>query len=79
MDSPKWPTMKSIELKMRHTVDMAIDATVSIDTGRPVVAVHRYGPFDDEHFTPAEARRLAKALVKAADCVDAKCRAVRRG
>jgi hypothetical protein len=53
-----------------------VDASVSLDSGRPIVDFRIDG--DDEHtLTPAEARRVAAALIKAADCCDAKSAAAR--
>ena len=66
-----WPTIRTITIKLRHMPDILIDASVDIHTGKPVVDFRIDGQ-DEETMTPTEARRLADALVKAADCCDAK-------
>lgn len=67
----RYPTMRTVELKMRRMPDVLVDATVSLETGRPVVTV-RVGDGDDSEMTPSEARRVAKALIRAAECCDSK-------
>lgn len=67
----KWPMIADKTIKLRHMVDLEIGASVSIDTGRPIVTV-RVGEGDCDAMTPTEARRVAVALVKAAECCDAK-------
>lgn len=67
----RYPSIRDIVVKMRHMPDVIIDASVSINTGRPIVGF-RLDQDDSLHMTPAEARRVAAALVKAADCCDAK-------
>jgi hypothetical protein len=59
---PKWP---SITLQMKHLPEITLGASVSLDTGRPIVG---YGDGDEFALTPAE----AAALVRAAECCDAK-------
>ena len=68
---PKWPRMRDVTVKMRHSPDFIIDASVSIDTGRPIVGI-RVVNDDPLAMTPTEARRLAAALVRAAICCEAK-------
>lgn len=67
----KWPTMRDMVVKMRHMPDVIVDASVSIDTGRPIVGF-RLDQDDSRHMTPAEARRVATALMRAAICCEAK-------
>lgn len=71
-----WPTLRTTTVRLRHMPDILIGASVSIDTGRPVVDFQIDGD-DEETITPAEARRVAAALVRAADCCDAKSAAAR--
>lgn len=72
----KWPTMRTATVKLRHMPDVMVDASVSLDTGRPIVDFRIDGD-DEQTLTPAEARRVAVALIKAADCCDAKEAAAR--
>ena len=64
--------MKTITIKPRDNPDLEIDATVNVMTGRPVVAVHQSPLQEDVTLSPIEARRVAKALLKAADVAQAK-------
>jgi len=63
--------MKDIVLSAKHLPKVTIGASVSFDTGRPIVEF-RCGDYDESSLTPAEARRMARALVKAAECCDKK-------
>lgn len=67
----KWPTMRDLIVRMRHMPDIVIGASVSIDTGHPVVCF-RIDNDDEMPMTASEARRVAAALVKAAQCCEAK-------
>ena len=68
----KYPTLKTKNIKLRDFSEIAIDATVTLDS-RPVVAVHDYGGhFDDISLSALEAERLGNALLKAAACVRGK-------
>lgn len=67
----RWPSMTPVTVRLRYLPDIEIGASVSLDSGRPVVDF-RMGDGDDETFTPAEARRLATVLIRAANCCDAK-------
>lgn len=71
MKKPKWPMIADKTIRLRHMVDLIIGASVSIDTGRPIVTV-RVGDGDCDAMTPTEARRVAAALIRAAECCDAK-------
>jgi len=71
-----WPTIRTLAVKLRHMPDVSIGASVSLDTGKPVVDFRIAGG-DEETLTPAEARRVAAGLVRAADCCDAKSAAAR--
>lgn len=68
--------MRDVVVKSRYMPDFQIGASVSLDTGRPIVDF-RVGDGDEDSLTPAEARRLAAALVRAADCCDAKSAAAK--
>ncbi len=68
---PKWPSMNPITLKMKYLPEITLGASVSLDTGRPIVDF-RCGDGDEFALTPAEARKLAAVLVRAAECCDAK-------
>ena len=70
-----WPTIRTITIKLRHMPDISIDASVSIDTGKPIVDFRIDD--DDGLLTPAEARRISAALIKAANCCDAKAAAAK--
>lgn len=67
----RWPMIDDKIIRPRHMPDIEIGATVSIDTGRPIVTV-RVGDGDADALSPVEARRVARALVKAAECCDQK-------
>ncbi len=71
-----WPTLRTRTIELRHMPDISIDASVSVDTGRPIVDFRIDGR-DEETLTPVEARRVAVVLVRAADCCDAKSAAAR--
>ncbi len=71
-----WPTIRTLTIKLRRMPDVLIGASVSLDTGKPVVDFRVYDG-EAETLTPAEARRLAAALVRAADCCDAKSAAAK--
>lgn len=71
-----WPTLRTLTIKLRHMPDISIGASVSLDTGKPIVDF-RIDAGDKETLTPAEARRVAASLVRAADCCDAKSAAAR--
>lgn len=67
----KYPTY-SKHLKFRHTPELDVDATISLD-GRPLVVVNSdVQLIEDLDFTPAEADRLAAALSNAAAVARAK-------
>ena len=66
-----WPTMDTVNIKLRYMPDIQIGASVSLATGRPIVDF-RVGDADEDSLTPAEARRIAAVLEQAADCCDAK-------
>jgi hypothetical protein len=66
----KWPMIPRLVIKPRDMPEINIEATVLL-TGKPVVDV-RIGDDDTAYLFPAEARRFAAALTKAADCCDAK-------
>jgi hypothetical protein len=68
---PKWPSMIPITIQMKHLPEITLGASVSLYTGRPIVDF-RYGDGDECALLPAEARKLAAALVRAAECCDAK-------
>ena len=68
---PKWPSMNPITLKMKFLPEITLGASVSLDTGRPIVDF-RCGDGDEYSLTPAEARKMAAALVRAAECCDRK-------
>lgn len=70
-NSTSWPSMRTTTIKPRHMPDISIGASVSIDTGKPIVGF-RVGDGDEDTLTPAETRRLAALLIRAADCCDAK-------
>lgn len=62
----RWPRF-SKELKFRDGMHIHLDATVELDHGKPVVALHDYnGHHDDAYFSIAEAERLGKAWLAAA-------------
>lgn len=73
-----WPALPTKTLKLRHDSDLSVDATVSVASGRPVVAMSsargQRGGYGIEDFvlTPDEAERLARALTAAAACCRAK-------
>lgn len=71
-----WPTLRTLTVKLRHMPDILIDASVSLDTGKPIVDFRIDGGHE-ETLTPAEARRVAAALIRAADCCDAKSTAAK--
>lgn len=68
--SKRYPSMPTTEIKLRHEADKAIDATVTLDN-EVIVSVH-VDDRDDEHYTPAEAERIGRALLRAAACCRAK-------
>ncbi len=68
---PKWPSMNPITLQMKYLPEITLGASVSLDTGRPIVDF-RCGDGDEYSLTPAEARKMAAALVRAAECCDRK-------
>lgn len=76
MRNVRWPSMRAVTLKTKYLPDVTIGASVSLDTGRPIVDF-RCGDGDDFSLTPAEARRMATTLIKAADCCDAKSAAAK--
>ncbi len=57
--TPRYPSMRTVEIKFRWE-----PTTLDNDV---IVAVHEDNQ-DDQHFTPAEAERLARGLLKAASC-----------
>lgn len=63
--------MRTIVIKPLGQPIMEIDATVYVSNGKPVVDF-RIADHYDYPLRPVEARRLAVALQKAADCCDAK-------
>ena len=63
--------MRTVVIKPLGQPIIEIDATVCVSNGKPVVDF-RIGDDDDYALRPVEARRLAVALQKAADCCDAK-------
>lgn len=71
-----WPSMREVIIKLRYLPDIRIGATVSLDTGRPIVDF-RIGDGDAESLTPAEARRVAAVLLRSAACCDAKSAAAK--
>lgn len=65
--------LKTITLKLRHTPNLDIDATVDVFTGRPLVCLHSEASLiEDINLTPTEADRLSRALAKAAIATRAK-------
>ena len=57
-------------MKTRFLGELALDATVDIYTGRPVVSIHYSDAShvrDDDYFTPAEAERMGAELVRLAN------------
>lgn len=71
-----WPTIQTITIKLRHMPDILVDASVSLDSGKPIVDFRIDGD-DEQTLTPLEARRVAATLIKAADCCDAKSAAAK--
>jgi hypothetical protein len=49
-----WPTLRTLTVKLRHMPDVSIGASVSLDTGKPIVDFRIDGG-DEETLTPAEA------------------------
>lgn len=72
----RWPSMREVTIRLRHLPDILIGASVSLDSGRPIVDF-RIGDGDDETLTPTEARRVAAVLLRAAACCDAKSAAAK--
>lgn len=71
--------MKPTTLKRRHTTSVDVQATVDIDTGRPLVEIREDNAFaDPQYLTPREARSMARALWKHANAADRKRDAVTR-
>lgn len=71
-----WPTIRTITIRRPRQPSVSVDASVSIDTGRPIVDV-QIDDGDNLTLTPVQSRRLAAALLKAASCCDAKATAAR--
>lgn len=72
----KWPTMRTATVRLRHMPDIMVDASVSLDTGNPIVDF-RIDGCDEQTMTPDEARKVAYALLKAVDCCRAKSAAAK--
>lgn len=69
----RYPTMRTRTLKFRHTQNVYVDATIDVMTGRPIVVVDSFDDLtEDISYTPAEAERLAKALLEGARIARAK-------
>lgn len=70
----KWPTMPTITLRPFGESVIGIDASVDVGTGRAIVEVHYPdNPFsNDITYRPADAERIARALLKAAKVCRAK-------
>lgn len=72
----KWPTMRTAIVRLRHMPDIMVDASVSLDTGKPIVDF-RIVRRATVTLTPDEACRVAHALLKAVDCCRAKSAAAK--
>jgi hypothetical protein len=70
--SNQYPTMKTVKLKLRHTPNLYVDATIDVFSGRPLVEIHSSDNCEDLDFTPVEAERLSRVLAKAAAIARAK-------
>ncbi len=59
--------MRTQTVRLRHTPDVYVDATVDVMTGRPLVVIDSEASLiEDINHTPAEAERYGAALIKAA-------------
>lgn len=75
---PRWPSMRTAVVRAGDGCPEArVDASVSLSTGRPVVDL-QFDGMDEWTLTPGVARRIAVALLRAADCCDAKTRVARQ-
>ena len=55
----------SKKVKLRHSADLNIEATVNAFTGRPLIVIDSEA--EDIDLTPREARKLGQALLTMAD------------